>query len=79
MWKLIFLGLIIWFVIHTIKRALSQTGSLRDVDPADLTKKPTEKTEDMVQCATCAVHLPRSEAFLVDGSLYCSQEHLPKK
>ncbi len=34
--------------------------------------------EDMVQCATCAVHLPRSEAFLVGGIFYCSQSHIKK-
>ena len=35
--------------------------------------------EDMVQCATCAVHLPRSEAFLVGGIFYCSQSHIKRK
>jgi uncharacterized protein len=79
MWKLIFLGFIIWLVIHLIKRALSQTGSRPDSDPADLANRPTGKTEDMVQCALCAVHLPRSEAFLVDANFYCSKQHLPKK
>jgi hypothetical protein len=82
MWKLIFLGLIIWLVIHLIKRALSQTGSRSNSEPADLSspaKKTTDKTEDMVQCTVCAVHLPRSEAYLLDGHLYCSKEHLPKK
>jgi hypothetical protein len=85
MWKLIFLGLIIWLVIHIIKRGLNQSGSRSDSNPAhpensaDPAKKPADKTEDMVQCSFCAVHLPRSEAFLVDDQLYCSKEHLPKK
>jgi len=85
MWKLIFLGLIIWLVIAIIKRGLSQTGSRPESKPAhpensaDQAKKTADNTEDMVQCAVCAVHLPRSEAFLVDGDLYCSQEHLPRK
>ena len=83
MWKLIFLGLIIWLVIYIIKRGLKQTGRRSDSNPADpensdRARKPAEKTEDMVQCTFCAVHLPRSEAFLVDGHLYCSKEHLPK-
>lgn len=85
MWKLIFLGLIIWLVIHIIKRGLSQTGSHPESKPthpensADPAKNPTDKTEDMVQCTVCAVHLPRSEAFFVNGQLYCSKEHLPRK
>lgn len=31
--------------------------------------------EAMVQCAHCGVHLPRSEALLVGGRIWCSQEH----
>jgi uncharacterized protein len=31
--------------------------------------------EDMVRCARCGVHLPKSEGFLSQGSFYCSDEH----
>ena len=32
--------------------------------------------QDMVRCAVCAVHLPRSEAVAdAQGIAYCSQEH----
>lgn len=39
--------------------------------------KPDEqaKPEDMVQCAHCGVHLPRSESLLHDGAYYCSALH----
>ena len=34
------------------------------------------KAQDMVRCATCGVHLPRSEALSgANGLQYCSQEH----
>jgi uncharacterized protein len=31
--------------------------------------------EDMVRCAHCGVHLPKSESILVDGNFFCSAEH----
>jgi len=31
--------------------------------------------EDMVRCAQCGVHLPKSESFLSQGLHYCSDEH----
>ena len=31
--------------------------------------------EEMSRCARCGVHLPRSEALLAGGQLYCCAEH----
>ncbi|MSQ60657.1 MAG: preprotein translocase subunit YajC [Betaproteobacteria bacterium] len=31
--------------------------------------------EDMVRCEVCGVNLPRSEAFITQGRLFCSDEH----
>ncbi|WP_231970457.1 1,6-anhydro-N-acetylmuramyl-L-alanine amidase AmpD [Polynucleobacter necessarius] len=33
-------------------------------------------SEPVVQCQSCQVHLPRSEAQIYDSRFYCSQEHL---
>ncbi len=33
------------------------------------------RAEDMVRCAECGVHLPKSESFLVGGKYYCSEAH----
>ena len=33
------------------------------------------QAEDMVRCAQCGVHLPRSESILAGGNFYCSDEH----
>ena len=36
----------------------------------------TGKPQDMVQCAICSVHLPRTDALPgPDGRLYCCAEH----
>ncbi len=32
-------------------------------------------TEDMVRCAHCGVHLPKSEGVLSAGKFFCSKEH----
>ncbi len=82
MWRLIFLGLIVWFIFYILKRNVSQsstpkTSKEKTVDDSDIGNK--EKVENMVQCAACAVHLPRSEAFLVDGTFYCCKAHIQSK
>ncbi len=32
-------------------------------------------SEDMVRCANCGVHLPKSESIQAEGQFYCSAEH----
>jgi formylmethanofuran dehydrogenase subunit E len=45
-------------------------------------KSPAHKDQDeanienMVECNKCHVHLPRSEAFFVDGKFYCTKAHI---
>ena len=36
---------------------------------------PAAGVEDMVRCAQCGVHLPRSESIVTHGKFYCSAEH----
>lgn len=31
--------------------------------------------ESMVRCAHCGIHLPRSEALLLNNETWCSKEH----
>jgi uncharacterized protein len=31
--------------------------------------------EDMVRCARCGVHFPRSEGIMTGGKYFCSEEH----
>jgi len=77
MWRLIFLGLIIYLLLAAFKR--SNNGIIND-DRNIKKDAPVkeQEIESMVQCASCAVHLPRSEAFLVNGDFYCSKAHIPK-
>ena len=77
MWRLIFLGVIIYLLIVAFKRSKAGTN-IDDKNIKKDTPAKEQEIENMVQCASCAVHLPRSEAFLVNGDFYCSKAHLPK-
>jgi len=75
MWRFIFLALIIWLGIYLFKRIIKEARSHH----AEASQAQDTEAEDMVQCAVCRVHLPRSEAFLVNDSFYCSKAHIPNK
>jgi uncharacterized protein len=68
MGRLLVLVLLVVIAVWLIRRALraaNRSGSAGD--------KPVQ--QDLVACARCGVHLPRSEARLADGQLYCGEEH----
>ena len=77
MWRLIFIGLIIYLLLVAFKRSNSGIKNDDKNIKKDAPAKEQE-IENMVQCASCAVHLPRSEAFLVNGNFYCSKAHITK-
>jgi uncharacterized protein len=63
---LVVLGLLAaYWILRSYRRRVS-----RDANPA-----PPATGENMVQCARCGVHLPRSEATTTQGRTYCSPEH----
>ncbi|PKO47221.1 MAG: hypothetical protein CVU29_03430 [Betaproteobacteria bacterium HGW-Betaproteobacteria-22] len=80
MWKLIFLAIIIWLAIYLIRQSLksNQTPAPGNRSESGANHSNTEnpEIENMVQCASCHIHLPRSEAFLVNGKFYCSKQHI---
>jgi uncharacterized protein len=36
---------------------------------------PPAAAEEMVRCAKCGVHLPKSESILAGGNFYCCDAH----
>ena len=36
---------------------------------------PSLRGEDMVECAFCAVHVPRTEAIAEDSRWFCCEDH----
>jgi uncharacterized protein YpmS len=79
MWKLIFLVLIVWLAITIVKRMLANSDTTKPNSTATGNDNSHQHAESMVQCSACQVHLPRSEAFLVEGKFYCSQAHIDHK
>jgi uncharacterized protein len=63
--RLLFFALI-GFVVYWLLKTYNKEVHKED--------KPAQ-TEDMVRCAYCGIHLPRSECFTAEGNSYCSREH----
>jgi uncharacterized protein len=59
--------LLVFFIVKSYQRSLHGRPS----PPAARTKGG----EDMVRCARCGVHLPRSEGIMSGGEFFCSEEH----
>ncbi len=82
MWRLFFFGLIVWLAIYFLKQYIANIDSQK-TNKTETTShdniENSQTTEDMVQCASCKVHLPRSEAFLVANNFYCSKTHIKNK
>ena len=66
MGRLIVLILLVVLAVWAIRRAIRATRMGE--------KKPSLQ-QDLVRCARCGVHLPRSEAREAGGRLYCGEEH----
>ena len=68
LFKILLLCIAFWLVLSLLKQYR------RSVD----TPTPRSPEEAMVQCATCAVHLPKSESLEQDGRFYCCEAHRPR-
>ena len=62
--------LLVYAVIKGVRRR-----SKRGEDGGKADKAEPRGNEDMVRCAKCGVHLPRSESLVTQGQHYCSAEH----
>ncbi|HTT39474.1 MAG TPA: PP0621 family protein [Burkholderiales bacterium] len=67
---LIALAIFAYLLLKGLRRDAKQDGSVRASQSRD---EPVP--EDMVRCARCGVHLPRSESFTSRGQFFCSDEH----
>lgn len=65
--KLILLAFGIWFIYRLVSGYGRSVKRERQDDSA--------ASEDMVRCAHCGVHLPRSESIFSHGEFYCTNEH----
>jgi uncharacterized protein len=66
--RLLVLILLVVAAIWLVKRALLPKGRMSQ-------KQGAPTPDELVACAHCGVHLPRAEARLAAGGLYCCEEH----
>lgn len=70
LWGLILAAVVVW--VLRAKKSLTNKHS----GPAPARDGDVSRSEPMVQCARCGVHLPRSEAVPGSGDrVYCGDEH----
>lgn len=64
--------LIFWLVIAALGYGFIRSVQRR-IKAQDTSALPA--TEDMVRCAQCGIHLPRSEGVLSAQKIFCCVEH----
>ena len=67
MGRLIVLILLVVLAVWLIRRAFRASSKT--------VQKQGPIQQDLISCARCGVHLPRSEAREAAGQLYCGEEH----
>ncbi|MDO9064723.1 MAG: PP0621 family protein [Sulfuricella sp.] len=65
--KLILLALAAW-VVYRLVKSYGRRAKREDAPK-------NETGEDMVRCAHCGVHLPKSESTVSRGEFFCTNEH----
>lgn len=77
MGKLLFWIVLIIAVLFVARIAARMAAARQAGEPVKGRPKPPSPAapESMVRCAHCGIHLPRSEAVLLDGKTWCSTEH----
>jgi len=71
--KYLVIILVVLAVLWLVSRSRSR-AQLREDKPAPK-REETAAIEDMVTCAHCQVHLPKSEALPGRGGYYCDAAH----
>ena len=69
--RLLLLIVIVVAVVWLLKRALRKAQG----GDAQQGGGEPKASQDLVRCARCGVLLPRGEARMSAGALYCSEEH----
>jgi uncharacterized protein len=67
---LIAVAIVAYLLFRGFRRDASIRDSARPAPPRD-----RSVPEDMVRCAVCGIHLPRSESFTSRGKFFCTDEH----
>lgn len=68
--KILVVILVTVLVVYLVRRMAQNRDGGRIKPPSG-----AGKVEDMVRCKVCGVNLPRSEAILSQGRIYCCDDH----
>ncbi len=71
--KLAFFLIIAVIVYWIIKPRL--TAEAEETDERKVENEAPKSLEEMVRCAHCGVHLPRSESVTSQGQFFCCNDH----
>ncbi|NYT64103.1 hypothetical protein H0A66_17440 [Alcaligenaceae bacterium] len=74
-WAVLIIG---GLLLARILARQSEKNQINRRTPKQATKRgapPVQHAEPMVRCEHCGIHMPRSEAILSNGHIWCSQEH----
>lgn len=71
--KIIFFALLFVLIFYVLKRKLGRTQKRDDQ------VTPKFRTEEMVPCVRCGLHVPRTEALLHNRKFYCCENHIESK
>ena len=70
---LLALGIVVYLIVSRARRQGERPSVPRQ--EASSGSPGNNAGEDMVRCAVCRVHLPRSESITSKGEFFCSDEH----
>ena len=65
--------LAVWLIRRALRASTRTPGASSPGGNAD--SSSSNESEELVRCANCGVLLPRAEARLAGGALYCTEEH----
>lgn len=73
-WVIVIIGglLAARLLAHYSAQNRAENGDAKQMKRQRAEKKPLES---MVRCEHCGIHLPRSEAVMAEGRIWCSQDH----
>lgn len=71
MTKLLLVIAVTILIVFFLKRSARRGGDVAG-------PKASKEVENMVRCRVCGVNLPRSEALMSRGQVYCCEEHRQK-
>jgi formylmethanofuran dehydrogenase subunit E len=64
--RILLLIILLWILYVVIKRFMAKTRSNKT------SEKGGTRTEKIVACSQCGLHIPESESLVVNGMVYCN-------